>query len=141
MRSGASAVAETLLDGLDWAGRGHPLARIRLGRNLLEEGDFAAAHAQFERSVSLQPTVAAWGGLGQARERESDLVGAAAAYEAGLELAPDDAPLLRSAARVRLQLDQPQRAVALLERALAIQPKHGPTRRMLARARRGLAGC
>ena len=136
MRSRASTVAEPLLDGLSWAGRGHALVRLRLGRILLEEGHFAAARAQFERSASLKPTAAASGGIGRTWEGEGDLIAAVAAYEAGVAVAPNDAGLLRSAAWVRLQLKQPRRAVPLLERALALQPEHEPTRRMLVRARR-----
>jgi hypothetical protein len=134
-RRGAHALARRVLDGLEWVGRDHAAARLRFGRSLLESGDYAAARVQFETSAGIRPTVAAFGGLGRALERQGDRRAAADAYEAGLVVEPDDAALLRSAARTRLELGDSGRAVELLERALALEPDHAPTRRALARAR------
>jgi hypothetical protein len=132
---GAYGAAAAMLDGLSRLGRDHELARIRLGRSLLERGDVAAAQVQFERSADARPTVAAFGGLGRSLQAQGDLLGAAEAYEAGLALDPEDAALLRSAGLARLELGQPVRAAELLERALRSEPQHLGTRRTLERAR------
>jgi tetratricopeptide (TPR) repeat protein len=138
-RRGAYALAGRALDGLSWLGRDHAFGRIRLGRALLDAGQYADARVQFRRSASDRPTAAAWGGLGRALAGEGDLRGAAEAYEAGLEIAPGDAALLRSAGAARLALGEPARAVTWLERALERQPGHRATQRALRRARRALA--
>ncbi len=128
---GADQLASAILDGLALAGRDHELARIRLGRSRLEQGDYAAARAEFEKSARARPTRAAWGGLGRALEGQGDLRGAAEAYETGLGVDPDDAALLRSAGLVRLRLGEPERAAALLARVLQIEPGDARTRRVL----------
>jgi tetratricopeptide (TPR) repeat protein len=138
LRRGAWDVADATFGALAWAGREHALGRIRFGRALLDSGDFAGARIQFESSLAVRPTRAAWGGLGRALEGEGAWRGAAEAYEAGLELDPDDAALLRSAGIALLRLNEPERALPLLERALEIEPDHDRTRRALARARRAL---
>ncbi|HXV36223.1 MAG TPA: tetratricopeptide repeat protein [Myxococcota bacterium] len=133
---GAERLAAKLFDALEWLGRDHPVQRIRLGRALLEQRDYAAARVQFEKSARSLPTVAAWGGLGRAFEAERDLQCAADAYEEGLAVDPGDVALLRSAGSVRLQLGQPQLAEAWLAQALEREPNHEWTRRALERARR-----
>jgi Tfp pilus assembly protein PilF len=139
-RHGAYAVVGTLLDGLDWVGRPHEFSRIRIGRILLQRGDYARARAHFERSARDRPSLAAWGGLGRALEGEGDLSAAAEAYEAGLVLDPSDAALLRSAGFTRLRIGQPDRAAEFFERSLEREPGHKRTREGLEEARRGLNG-
>jgi len=135
---GAWDLADTLLDGLAWVGRDHAPARIRFGRSLLEAGELGRARSQFERSLAIQPTRAGWGGLGRSLEAAGDWQGAAEAYEAGLEVDPEDAALLRSAGLARLRLGEPGRAEPLLQHALEREPGDERTRRALARARRDL---
>ena len=139
-RHGAYAVVGTLLDGLDWVGRPHEFSRIRIGRILLQRGDYARARAHFERSARDRPSLAAWGGLGRALEGEGDVSAAAEAYEAGLVLDPSDAALLRSAGFTRLRIGQPDRAAEFFERSLEREPGHKRTREGLEEARRGLNG-
>ncbi|MGI9590192.1 MAG: tetratricopeptide repeat protein [Myxococcota bacterium] len=103
-RRGAYAVAGRTLDAISALGRDHERARLRLGRGLLESGDFEAARRQFERSLAAQETVAGFGGLGRALEGEGDLKGAIRAYEAGRRIDPEDRELRRSIGRLRVVL-------------------------------------
>jgi hypothetical protein len=135
---GAHRIAKTMFDALGWVGREHPLERIRFGRALLEQRDYAGARIEFERSLRARPTVAAWGGVGRAREGERDMLGAAEAYEAGLAVDPNDTALLRSAAAARSKLGEYARAIELLTWAIQAEPNNPANRRMLERVQRNL---
>jgi len=135
---GADRTAKALFEALGWAGREHPIQRVRFGRALLKRGDYEAARVEFERSLRALPTLAAWGGLGRALDAERDFSAAANAYEAGLALDPTDTALLRSAAAARSKLGQHERSVALLGRAVELEPNHPTNRQMLERAERNL---
>jgi len=135
---GAHRSAKAIFDALGWAGREHPIERVRFGRALLEQGDYAGARIEFERSLQSRPTVAAWGGIGRALAGERDFSAAAEAYEEGLAAHPNDTALLRSAAAARSELGEYQRAIELLTRAIRIEPNNPLHRRMLERAQRNL---
>jgi tetratricopeptide (TPR) repeat protein len=135
---GADRIAGTLFDALSWAGREHPIQRLRFGRALLDRGDYAGAQREFEKSVRAQPSVGGWGGLGLAREGEGNLLGAAAAFDAGLAVDPADTALLRNAAAARYKLGEYATAVELLERALELEPNNPINRQMLEKAQREL---
>jgi len=130
-RRGDVQLTSQLLDALSWAGREHEIARIRLGRDLLEQGDYAAARSHFARAAEAQPSRAAWGGLGRALEGLGDLPAAAQAYEAGLAVDPADAALLRSSGFVHRQLGDLETARERLAQALQLEPRHARTQRAL----------
>jgi hypothetical protein len=134
----AHRIAKTVFEGLGWAGREHPIERVRLGRGLLDQGDYAGARIQFERSLRSRPTVGAWGGIGRAFEAEGDFASAADAYEAGLAVDANDTALLRNAAAARSNLEEYERAIELLGRAVELEPNNPINRRMRARAQRKL---
>jgi hypothetical protein len=133
---GANRTAKAMFEALGWAGREHPIQRVRFGRALLKQGDYAGARIAFEQSVRAQPAVGAWGGLGRALEGEQNLPGAAEAYEAGLALNPNDAALLRSAAVTRSKLGEYGRAMELLARAVEVEPRNPLNQQMLERTLR-----
>jgi hypothetical protein len=133
---GANRTAKSMFAALSWAGREHPMQRIRFGRALLKQRDYEGARIAFEQSARAQPTVGAWGGLGRALDGEQNLPGAAEAYEAGLALDPDDAALLRSAAATRSKLGDYGRAMELLARAIEVEPHNPINQQMLERTLR-----
>ena len=135
---GVNRIATTMFAALGWAGREHPIEHVRFGRALLVQEDYEAARIEFEKSLRARPSVAAWGGLGRALEGERDFSRAAEAYESGLAVDPNDTPLLRSAAVARSKLGEYERAVTLLNRALALEPNNPMNRRMLERAQQNL---
>jgi tetratricopeptide (TPR) repeat protein len=130
-QSGAHHIAKPAFDALAWAGREHPIERIRFGRALLKQGDYEGARTEFERSLQARPSVGAWGGIGRALEGERDFEAAAEAYEAGLGFDPNDTALLRSAAAARSRLGNYERAFELLGRALELEPNNPHNRQML----------
>jgi hypothetical protein len=132
----ANRTAKAMFSALSWAGREHPMQRVRFARALLKQGDYAGARIEFERVVRDHPTVGAWGGLGRAFEGERNLAAAAEAYEAGLALDPNDAALLRSAAITRSKLGEYGRAMELLARAIELEPKNPLNQQMLERTLR-----
>jgi MFS family permease len=133
---GAHRLAKTMFDALGWAGREHPIERIRFGRALLKEGDFEGARIEFQRSLQAFPSVAGWGGVGRSLDGEFDFSRAAGAYEKGLAVDPGDTALLRSAALARSKLGEYERAIELLNRALDREPENPVTRQMLKRVKR-----
>jgi tetratricopeptide (TPR) repeat protein len=136
-KRGAFGLVGALLDGLDWVGRPHEFSRIRIGRILLESGEYEKARVHFERSAKDRPSLAALGGLGRALERGGDLNAAVEAYEAGLVLDPSNAELLRSAGFARLRIGQPNRAVEFFQRSLRREPGNERALKGLERAQRG----
>jgi len=137
-RAGATALASAVLDGLAIVGRDQEGARIRLGRAALRRHSFQQARHEFEMSVASRPSVAGYAGIGRAMEGLGELLEAAKAYESGLALAPEDSALLNSAAWVRLELGQPQRAKNHAMRALEDDPNNANARKLLERANRML---
>jgi tetratricopeptide (TPR) repeat protein len=134
-RRGAATLAGRALDALELVGRTHEDGRTLVGRKLLAKNEPALARIQFERSLAARETANAYGGLGRSYQMEGTLDLALEAYQAGLELEPDSAALLRRAALTLLQQGHAERAVPLFERSLALEPDHERTRQFLSRAR------
>ncbi len=102
--------------------RGHPdqdhmLVRLHLGQCLSSLDKPADARVQFEAATRLQPNFAKpWLGLGDAAYALQDYAAAAAAFERGFRLSADPpADVLYYAAAARLQANQTDRAVPLLQ--------------------------
>jgi tetratricopeptide (TPR) repeat protein len=123
---------------LGWAGREHPIERVRFGRALLKQGNYEGARIEFEKSLQAHPSVGAWGGVGRAFDGERNFSAAAEAYEAGLAVDPNDTALLRSAAAARSKLGEYERAIEFLTHALELEPNKPMNRQMLERARGNL---
>jgi len=127
--------ATVALDRLAWLGQDLGGRRLQLGQ-LLEPQDPVAARAQYQRSLELRPTPAAFLGLGSVRQGEGDWRGALEAYGAGLEIAPQHPDLLHAAGVSHLRLGDPVRAREFLERAAALRPDDVRVQRNLASANR-----
>lgn len=119
------------LDWLAWFGRDTAPQRLQVARRLWELGLQGAAKEQLARSLELAPSVGAWSLLARIEEDRHDWAAAIAAYEAGLAIEPDRLGLLHRAGVAWLQLERPDRARPLLERALAVRPGYRPSRRSL----------
>lgn len=138
-RDGADpALASTALDGLAWFGRDSASDRKRIAKTYLDRGDVDHAVAELRRSLALEPDVAGWSELAYLEERRGDLEASLAALEGGLALEPERLGLLHRAGETWLALGRADLAARYLERALAVDPGHAPSRAALARARRVL---
>jgi hypothetical protein len=134
--SGDVVRASAALDGLGWFGRDSAANRKLFARTHLEVGDADAAIAELVRSLAIEPDVSGYSELAYLEERRGDLQASLAALEAGLVLDPDRLGLLHRAGEAQLGLGHADLARVTLERALAVDPNHAPSRAALRRARR-----
>lgn len=114
--------SRTAWQRLGWFGLDEAEGRLVVARRLLRNGDFAAARQEFERTLALAPLAAAWHGLAETYAREGDWQRAAESCQRGLELAPDHLPLLGHGALAWRHAGRPERALPLIERAIALDP-------------------
>ncbi len=124
---------EAAVNRLRWMGRDDPALRSQLGVLLLEAGDTESAAREFDHSLDLFPTPAAWINLGVARERNGRMREARDAYDAAVNLDPEDVNALFYAGRAQLNTD-PVRARELLGRAAELAPDRDDIRRVHTRA-------
>jgi hypothetical protein len=80
---------------LRFLGRDGPRLRNAIGRLEERRGQTGAAAVEYQRSLALSPTAAAWAGLGRIADRRGDRVAAREAYAAALALDPGRASLRR----------------------------------------------
>lgn len=93
------------------------------GRFLLKAGRAAEALSAFERAQSLeQSDPGAMAGRARALEALEEIGGAAASHEASILANPENPDSLIDAAAFLLRQQQPERAKAILLKALAIRP-------------------
>ncbi len=129
------AAAARAFDRLAWFGYDDASRRRDLGWAFYpHQPDHALA--QFERSIALHPSAKGWGSIANLHANRGDWAAALAAYEAGLAVAPSDPDLLSNAGFAALQLGDPERAHAWLERADQIRPRDETNQRRLERAKR-----
>jgi tetratricopeptide (TPR) repeat protein len=138
--------ASTALERLRWLGRDSAFLRVVVGERYAGRGDTAGAIAQYERSLSVQPTANAWAALSLAYEQRGEWEPARAADERALELDPAHTVALIHGADLALRraaslapadaASERERADALFRRALASHDGlQDPVTRLL-----GLAG-
>jgi tetratricopeptide (TPR) repeat protein len=99
---------------------------VALGRLKARRGLTPAALIEYQQSLALAPTAAAWVGIGRLREAQEDWHAALAAYQAALAADVGDTAARATAfdrsALVWLRLGDPGRALAASEQALAAAP-------------------
>jgi hypothetical protein len=107
-------------------GRDGPQIHVALGRLKARRGLIQAALVEYQRSLALAPTAAAWVGIGRLREAQEHWRGALDAYQAALGADTGDTAARATAfdrsALLWLRLGEPGRALAASEQALAVAP-------------------
>lgn len=121
---------------LDRIGRDDPDVYLQLGTLAAQQGDLAGGLAALERSLELLPRGRAWLAIGAIHEKEGRIEQANAAYEAALELTPDDVEALHHVGLARLRQGDRDGARALLGRAVTLAPDQPELRRSLRQAMR-----
>jgi tetratricopeptide (TPR) repeat protein len=121
------------------AGR-HVSGDVRIHANLaavyLKRGDLAAASAEIERALAVDPEhLPTLGNRGVLELELGQLDRAEATCRRILELAPEDFTAWYNLGLIALRRGQPDNAVERFQRALAINPHHVWSRRGLERAR------
>jgi hypothetical protein len=137
---GDLAAAEASLQRLGWMRRDAVRDYHRVAQLASEQGDLARAMHLVDRAIERHGRSASWRTKAMLLERQGDLAGAAAAYEAGLAVAPDDPELLLHLGRAQLEIGRPDEARRTLERARARMPGDKRIEFALDRARAADAG-
>lgn len=107
------------LDGLAHVGRESSALRTALGALSERDGDTEAATAQYERSLALRPSRAAWAGIARLRASQGDGDGALEAVDSERELGPLDFGTAQLAARILYARGERDRGGAALDQAAA----------------------
>jgi len=107
---------------LDWIGRDSASNHLSFGRLLAAQGEPGGAIREYQQSVNLYPTADAWVSLAELLDEKGMIPQALEAFENAIELAPDSAPIAYRGAAIAVKANDPERARALLERAVAIDP-------------------
>jgi hypothetical protein len=136
---GDLVAAESSLSRLSWMRRDSVSDYHRLAQLAVAQGDTDRALTLYDRAIARFELPASWHAKGVMLESRGDLDGAAAAYQGGLRLAPNDPALLYRLGRLRLEQGQLQEAGVLLERALAAAPDDKRVELTLERARKAAA--
>jgi tetratricopeptide (TPR) repeat protein len=119
----------------------YELAMDNLGQLLLEDGQTAAAIAEFESALKVNPdSVPAHNNLGNAYLSQNDLQRASAEYQSVLLLQPDNVNTINNLGNVFAQQKKWPEAIAQFERALSLDPDFDLARRNLASALAHQAG-
>ena len=100
----------------------HPDAGWNLGRALLDRAEADEAYLHLRRAAALRPGWERWHGLGRACQARGDLPGAEAAYGRALAARPDAAETLNNLANLQQGVGRLEDALALQDRALALDP-------------------
>lgn len=128
--------ARAALERLRRVGRDSAQARIALGRSLERRGDRSGALREYERSLVLRDSAAAWARVAGVRSAAEDWEGVALAYARAVELAPDQGSLHYELGRTLLRLDRPLEAHDAFARAAELDPGRGIYETMRERAAR-----
>ena len=136
LRSDDAAGARSSLERLRQIGRDSAQARFALARALERRGDRGGALREYERSIALRPSAAAWVQVAGLRRAAGDLEGVVQAFESAVTLAPHQDHLYYELGLVLLRLERPAEARAAFARAQALDPERGIYGTLLERATR-----
>lgn len=134
--------ARSALERVRWTGRDSPSARLGVGRTLLGQGKIDAAASEFQRSLELEPSAAAWAWSGYADQLRGQWERSEEAYAKSLATDPNQVIALYGMASVGLHRAQESdesgplrsQARAHLRHALELRPDYTQASRLLARA-------
>ncbi len=140
--------AERANQALAWIGReSHAVEQniaVQLARRFEANGATAEqwdeVRRHYQRSLVIQPSAAAWFGLGTVDRKLGDAQGALRCYEHALALDPRDVESLRLAGETWLDLGRADLARPALERARELAPDDPGVRRALLRLARAEPG-
>lgn len=133
--SGDTATVSEAADGLAWVGRDSAKIRRRLGDTLAARNNFEGAIRQYQRANEIRPTVSTWFKIAELHEREKRWPDAIDAYDAALQINPDEETVLYSMGLARLEIHDLEGAESAFERAARINPERTINQKLLDRTR------
>lgn len=119
---------------LAWIGRDSPPVHTLIADLLAERQQPDAAMAEYQFSLDLYPTAAAWVGIGRVHASQGRWRHASEAFAAGLGVNADDLDALAYSSIAWMQLGRPDLARQRLEHALSLSPTSTDIQRELRRA-------
>jgi tetratricopeptide (TPR) repeat protein len=119
---------------LGWVGRQNPALHVHVARVLASRDELDAAAAEFQRSLDLHPTPAAWVGLGRVHASRGEWSEAGDSFAAALAESPENLPALVNAGRAWIELGRPDLAKRALDRARVQAPQSAEIRELYRRA-------
>jgi hypothetical protein len=119
---------------LGWVGRQNPALHVHVARVLASRDEMDAAAAEFQRSLDLHPTPAAWVGLGRVHASRGEWSEASDAFAAALAENPEHLPALVNAGRAWIVLGRPDLAKRALDRARVQAPQSAEIQELYRRA-------
>ncbi|MGE0595583.1 MAG: sulfotransferase [Hyphomonadaceae bacterium] len=131
LQTGDAGAARGFLERAAAAAPSHPAILNALGGALRQTGAVDEARHAFARAGQAG-SAEAWRNLGNLEAAQDRIDAAIAAYERATQAAPHDAPALASLARLMERRHDVERARALAERALALNPASDIARLTLA---------
>ena len=117
---------------LRWIGRASPEVPLRIGMLELRRGLLADAERDFDRSLALHPTPAAWLAKGYVAAKNGNFARALERYDQALALDPRHVEALYQSAYALLELGRRADAVGRLTRAAAVDPANAKVTELLA---------
>ena len=128
------ARVQKAMDRLSRAGRDSPKLHLLLGHAHARDGRDVRAMEEYERSVELYETAAAWLAVGMLHAKQEKWAPAAAAYENAVASDPRQEQAYFRLGLALLQLDQPERARDSFGRAAELKPERKINQEMRERA-------
>jgi tetratricopeptide (TPR) repeat protein len=135
LRDGDLRAAERSLERLAWIRSDSHGDHLRFGNLAAADGVFRVAARAYEESLAKQPSAAAWVAIGRMAQSLGQDDAALRAFESALEVDPDHVEALNLLGLGWLAQGEPERAEAMLARAVALVPAHETLRASLERAR------
>ena len=132
---GDVARAEQTLDRFAWIARDGAAKRTEVGRRLAEQGNYARARMQLERSLAVEPSAIAHHWLGLVHEHLGAWEMARDEYTLALSMDSSLTRTLERRAIALVELGDPQAAIQDLESARALAPLSATAQKTLVRAR------
>jgi cytochrome c-type biogenesis protein CcmH/NrfG len=119
---------------LAWIGRDSPMLRSMIAQNMAAEGQMNDSIDQYEKSLALFPTGAAWAGLGLVQAGQGRWEEASVAFVSAIGFDPESSALLAHSGQAYMHLGRPDLARVAFERASALAPDNEIIGRELAKA-------
>ena len=120
---------------LRWIGRASPEVPLRIGMLQLRRGLLTDAERDFDRSLALHPTPAAWVAKGYVAAKNGNFPGALERYDRALALDPRHVEALFQSAYALVELGRRGDAISRLTRAAAVDPANAKVTALLASIR------
>jgi hypothetical protein len=132
---GDTTEVSSAANALAWVGRDSAKIRRRLGDALAARGNVEGAIRQYQRANEIRPTVSTWFQIAELHGRKKRWRDAIDAYDAALEINPEEENVLHAVGLARLEIQDLEGAESAFEHAARINPERTINQTLLERTR------